>query len=83
MSPEGSVRPEETYGSDPHGLVWGYLFRADQPPSPIDSDAAAEWISAPETTPGAFLWLHFALAHTATERWLRMHLDLPDPFYES
>ncbi len=30
-----------------------------------------------------FVWLHFNLAHTAAEKWLRNHLQLSDVFYES
>jgi zinc transporter len=33
--------------------------------------------------PDSFLWLHFSLANTASEPWLRRHLALPDAFYES
>ncbi len=79
------VKPEEpTYGSDKHGLVWGYLFSAGQPPTPIDSEAAAEWIAAPKpSSHGHFLWLHFALSNAASERWLRMHLKLPETFFGS
>lgn len=75
---------ESTYGSDRHGLVWGYLFLPDQPPKQMDSEAAAAWLAASNPPPaGAFLWLHFALSNTASERWLRTHLDLPDTFYDS
>jgi zinc transporter len=78
------VRPEEaTYGSDKHGLVWGYLFAPGQPPAHVDSDAAAEWLAAsPRSPQNSFLWLHFALSNAASERWLRSHLTLPDTFYE-
>jgi zinc transporter len=77
------VRPEETtYGSDKHGLVWGYLFAAGQPPKQVDSDAAAEWMASNPSPLGTFLWLHFALSNTASERWLHSHLTLPDTFYE-
>lgn len=75
---------EPTYGSDKNGLVWGYLFQAEQLPKEMDSDAASAWIGASNPPPqGSFLWLHFALSNTATERWLRNHLELPDTFYES
>jgi hypothetical protein len=36
------VKPEEpSYGSDKNGLVWGYLFQAEQPPREVDGDAAS------------------------------------------
>lgn len=30
-----------------------------------------------------FLWLHFSLSNSASENWMRKHLDLPEAFYES
>jgi zinc transporter len=30
-----------------------------------------------------FLWLHLSLSNTASERWMRNHLSLPDAFYQS
>jgi len=79
------MKPEEpAYGSDKNGLVWGYLFQAEQPPREMDSDAVAEWLRAfNPPPPGSFVWLHFALSNVASERWLRTHLDLPDTFYDS
>lgn len=76
--------PETLYGSDLHGLVWGYRFSPGRPPEPIDSAAAARL--AGETvgrTPETFLWLHFSLANAAAERWMRAHLALPEGFYDS
>ncbi len=74
--------PESTYGSDRHGLVWGYLLTPGAESSPVDSDqAAARLAEAPADT--GFLWLHFSLSNAATERWLRRHLTLPDAFYHS
>jgi len=32
---------------------------------------------------GEFLWLHFNLANTASEKWLREHAGIPDEFYET
>lgn len=73
-----------SYGSDQHGLVWGYLFTPGQPVAPVDSDTAAQYLAAPrEAPPGEFLWLHFSLSNSASESWMRRHLDLPDAFYDS
>jgi zinc transporter len=30
-----------------------------------------------------FLWLHFNLAHSASERWMRAQLDLPETFFDA
>ncbi len=75
-------RGEATYGSDQHGLVWGYLVQAGQPPREIDSEAATAWMAA-SPPPDSFVWLHFSLSNAATEGWLRAHLSLPDAFHES
>ncbi len=75
---------EAVYGSDKHGLVWGYLLRPGEIAREIDSNTAANWLT--ETLaeqPKAFLWLHFSLSNTASVRWMRTHLHLPDTFYES
>lgn len=75
---------ESVYGSDKHGLVWAYLFAPRERPREIDADFAANWLAEQADTPNdAFLWLHFSLANTAAERWMRGHLDLSDEFYES
>ncbi len=75
---------ELSYGSDKHGLVWGYLFVTGQPAVPLDSDTAAAWLAEATSAPSdTFLWLHFSLANTASERWLRKNTHLPDAFYEA
>ncbi|MFT3991380.1 MAG: transporter [Luteolibacter sp.] len=75
--------PNLSYGSDQHGLVWGYHFVPGKPAELVTSDAALAFLAKPETeTPGEFLWLHFALSNSAAEPWMRRGLDLPDAFYE-
>jgi zinc transporter len=70
-----------TYGSDDAtGLVWGYEFLHGQPARPIGSVAAAERLSAGSGE--AWLWLHFNLSNSRSERWLREHLALPAGFYD-
>ena len=74
-----------SYGSDQSGLVCGYLFgRApDGQGLPLDGDGARQWLMEREQHPGEFVWLHFNLANTASEKWLHEHTALPDEFYES
>ena len=74
-----------SYGSDQSGLVCGYLFgRApDGQGLPLDGDGARQWLMEREQHPGEFVWLHFNLANTASEKWLHEHLALPEEFYES
>ncbi|MET0983887.1 MAG: transporter [Steroidobacteraceae bacterium] len=75
---------ESNYGSDQHGLVWGYLIVPGEPAQEIDSDGALKWLAVGNAERGdSFLWLHFSLSNTAAERWMRKRLDLPDSFYES
>ena len=72
------------YGSDVHGLVWGYRFAPNEPAAPVALESAVELLAAPDSVrPGEFFWLHFSLSNVATEPWLRQHLTLPEAFYES
>ncbi len=73
------------YGADAFGLICGYRFEAGSAPQAMDSDAAVAWLAAEEAEPlpSSFAWLHFNLAHTAAERWLRRHADLSDAFFEA
>jgi zinc transporter len=78
------VRPSEVgYGSDTHGLVWGYRFAPEQAPEPIGCEAAVQWLSAPRTDPSEFIWLHLSLSNAAAERWMHESLDLSAAFFES
>jgi zinc transporter len=74
-----------SYGSDQSGLICGYLFGRDQPgqAQPIEAAAAHEWLQQPGHHEGEFLWLHFNLANTASEKWMKEHTTLADEFYES
>lgn len=70
-----------TYGSDQNGLVCGYLFGRGAP-LPIEAGEAIAWLGR-ATPDGEFLWLHFNLANTASEKWLHDHTALAQEFYES
>lgn len=72
-----------SYGSDPSGLVCGYLFGADGRGRPIESAAAAQWIARRDAGAGEFIWLHFNLTNTASEKWLKENSALAEEFYES
>ena len=73
---------EVSYGSDVDGLVWGYQFAPDRAPVVINGETAARWLRTP-APPGEFIWLHFSLSNTASERWMRDKLELSEEFYES
>ncbi|MFS2008097.1 transporter [Duganella sp. CT11-25] len=74
-----------SYGSDQSGLVCGYLFgrTPDCKGQPLDTDAASRWLASREQHPQEFVWLHYNLANTASEKWLHEHTALPEEFYES
>ncbi len=73
--------PAFSYGSDDSGLVWGFLIGEDGSSGPIDASAAIARMRQP--VPGQFVWLHFNLSNTASERWLRLHAGLGENFYEA
>jgi zinc transporter len=74
-----------SYGSDQSGLVCGYLFGRDGDGKaiPLDTDAACRWLKQREQTPQEFIWLHYNLANTASEKWLHEHTELAEEFYDS
>ena len=73
-----------TYGADTGGLICGFRFDASGQGLAVTASDALAWLAAEAQTdaPG-FIWLHFNLAHTAAEKWLREHVTLSDQFYES
>jgi len=74
------------YGADMSGLICGFRFAPGEPGSPIGADDVAAALRQPATggdPDGAFYWLHFNLAHAASEHWMRSHLDLPDAFFDA
>lgn len=71
------------YGSDQHGLIWGYHFIPGHAAQPITSEAAVEFLSASDAgMQGEFLWLHFSISNSSCELWLRQKFTLPNAFYE-
>jgi zinc transporter len=70
------------YGSDQNGLVCGYVFGRAGQPLPIGAADAVEWLRQRDVFSDEYLWLHFNLANTASEKWLREHTALADEFYD-
>jgi zinc transporter len=68
------------YGSDRNGMICGYAFRPGEQAAPITSDEAANQL-ATAGADGTFFWLHFSLANSSTERWLRHFGGMPNAFY--
>ena len=72
-----------SYGSDQSGLVCGYVFGEDMRGHPIESNEAAQWMRRRDRQESEFIWLHFNLANTASEKWLKENTELADEFYET
>jgi zinc transporter len=73
-----------SYGADLSGLICGYLFENQQAGRTLQTNEVINWLQTDARKPeGAFLWLHFNLAHSATEKWLHDHTDSPEEFFES
>jgi zinc transporter len=77
----------QTYGADSAGLICGFRFTPTEAGTPIQADYAIDWLARIDhdeqrVDDGSFLWLHFDLAHSASERWMQAHLELPDSFFD-
>lgn len=73
-----------TYGSDPKGLICGYLFDAGVPGRSISLDEALAWLAAGAgANSGAFIWLHFNLNDAMAEPWMKGHLPLAPEYFEA
>ncbi len=73
-----------TYGSDQSGLIWGFLFGRGPHAILIGSTEAAEWLREREMhDAGEFIWLHFNLSNTASEKWMAEHAGVADEFHEA
>lgn len=71
------------YGSDQSGLIWGFLFGQEQAAVAIDADAAAAWLQEPDSANNEFLWLHFNLSNTASEKWMLEHASIDEAFSQA
>lgn len=73
-----------SYGADLSGLICGYLFEDQRAGRPLQIHEVIQYLHADSTkAETTFLWLHFNLAHSATEKWLHDHTDSPEEFFES
>ena len=79
-----STPPVVNYGADATGLICGFQFDEDGRGVATGTDQALQWLAQThEPAAGGFVWLHFNLAHTASEKWLREQVSLSNVFYES
>jgi zinc transporter len=75
--------PDTRYGTDANGLICGFLMHPDASATELDSAVAAQWIASHKNDQTEdFLWLHFNLGHTTTEKWLSQNAALPEEFFE-
>lgn len=73
-----------SYGSDPTGLICGYVFSPEQDARPIDSAAALDWANkVRDPRDPEFVWLHFSLGNGSSTKWLGDHLPLPAQYFET
>jgi zinc transporter len=75
---------EFSYGSDQSGLIWGFLFGRGTRAILINSNDAIEWLRKPHAdASNEFVWLHFNLSNTASEKWMIEHAGVADEFSEA
>jgi len=72
------------YGSDPNGLICGYVFAQGAPGRAVDLAAALAWLRE-ERSPDSrdFVWLHFNLTDAGAEPWISANLPVVPEFYEA
>ncbi|HEY8975006.1 MAG TPA: transporter [Burkholderiaceae bacterium] len=72
------------YGSDPNGLICGYLFAGGGPGVAIDLAGALAWLAdEASAAQGDFVWLHFNLTDAGAERWIAANLAVAPEFFEA
>ena len=82
------------YGSDPNGLICGFLFSGEAAGRPISLVEAQAWLAGNAAAanmpdgpaghdPQSFIWLHFNLADASAEGWMRSQLQLAPEFFEA
>jgi zinc transporter len=70
------------YGSDDHGMVYGFRLGRDGHNTPLDHAGQLRATDFQQTAAdGSFVWLHFNLANAAAEPWLRAHAGLPEDYF--
>jgi zinc transporter len=73
-----------TYGPDSSGLICSFHFGDNGKGEVLEADTALSMVrDLDHGKLEGFVWLHFSLAHSATEKWLHEHMHLSDVFYES
>lgn len=81
MSVVGPI--DNNYGSDQHGLIWGYRFSPGRPVEAITADTYQAAMVQPTADSRDFFWLHLSLANAASESWMKQNIKLPQAFFDS
>ena len=72
------------YGSDPNGLICGYLFASGGAGVAIDLAGALAWLAdEASAAQGDFIWLHFNLTDAGAEPWIAQNLAVAPEFFEA
>jgi len=72
------------YGSDPNGLICGYLFAGGGAGVAIDLAGALAWLADEASAgQGDFIWLHFNLTDAGAEPWIAQNLAVAPEFFEA
>ena len=78
------VIPDLRYGSDPSGLICGYLFCEGDAGVAVDLTQALAWLEGLPPEPAAgFVWLHFNLSDAAAEDKINDRLGVMPEFFEA
>lgn len=84
MPSDDRPHTNQVYGSDPTGLICGYLFSPGLAGRSVETADALEWMRRPvEATGDDFIWLHVNLSNAATSKWLRQNFELSEMFFDA
>ena len=86
LKPNASLHPpymDIRYGSDPNGLICGYLFCGGAAGVAIDLSGALQWLADEAAPKGDFVWLHFNLTDAGAEAWIEQNLRVAPEFFEA
>jgi zinc transporter len=84
MSSGDKPHTNKAYGSDPTGLICGYVFSPGLAGRAVDTAEALAWMQRPiDSTGDEFIWLHVNLSNAATSKWLRQNFELSELFFDA
>lgn len=72
-----------TYGARRNGLLCGFRFTPAEGGRSIELSEALDFLAAPATGDGDFIWLHFDLTDASAQSWMQGNLGLAPEFFEA